>query len=267
MTAIAHNVFKYLLLLNLLASYAFAQSCVDSDNTTAGGNNPFSRGQVTVVSSSGVTTQHVDTCDASGISLREFFCTSAKTVASVVHQGTYGCLDGALVKEGGTTPACFTDITLAITPTDTAETLSVLSAVREIDRLWWTTARTAPLANDSTVMVTIRNGAGQTIATRYSTIVPEYFDAPSTRAISRVTLPFYPTARSLLFKVGDTVLTYTIPAPLLTCSRARIPLWLSGIEGRDSCITGGQKLMVNNTTFTCIPSASPSPSPSAAPVL
>ena len=266
MAAMFNNMLKFLLLLNVLGTCAFAQSCIDSDYSTAtDGNDPFSSGQVTAVSSSGVSTQHVDACDASGASLREFFCTSTKAVTSAIHQGTYGCLDGALVKEGGSSSACFTDLTLAITQTTTTPTLSVLSAIRKIDNLWWKTARTVPLANDATVMVTIRNAAEQTIAIRYSSIVPEYFDAPSTRDISKVILPFYPTARSLLFKVGDTVLTYTIPAPLLTCARPKIPLWLTGIEGIDSCITGGQKLMLSTTTFSCIPSASPSPTPSAAP--
>ena len=257
------------ILLTLLVAFslsisALAQQCVDSDRTTANaGNNPLVRGSVTVTSSTGSKIRHWDTCDAAGRSLRELICTSSGTLSSVVHQGTFGCLDGAIIRETDATPACFTDILLAITPgatSSTPATLSVLKATREIDRLWWATARSRPQHNDSTLEVIIRNAAGETIATRYSSIVPEFFDIPATRAISRVTLPYLPTARSILFKTEGAQLVYTLPSQLLICSRPRVPVGLSGIEGIQWCVPEGRKLPINPTTFTCIPGALPSPS-------
>jgi hypothetical protein len=265
---IANKVVLCLLLLLVSSTAAVAQQCTDSDRDgTTAGNNPLVRGNVTVVSPAGVRSEYPDSCDASGKSLREFFCANSGGVTSVVHQGLFGCLDGAIIKEHTNTPACFTDIILAITPSASSSappTLSILEATRQIDRLWWATARARPQPNDPVVEVVIKDVGGQIIATRYSSIVPEYFDIPATRGISRVTLPFIPLARSFVFRAEGAELSYTLPAHLLTCSRKKVPIGLSGIEGIDSCVSEGQKFFINPTTFTCRHSTSPSPSPSAA---
>lgn len=256
MTPIVNKTLVALLLLVIFSVSATAQQCVDSDHTAStAGNSPHIRGDVTVTSSTGTQTRYQDICDPSGTSLREFFCSSSGGVSSAIHQGLFGCLDGALVKEGGDSPACFTDIVLAVTPsanTSSPPTLSVLKATREIDRLWWAVARAKPQHNDSFAEVVIRDGAGKPLATRYSSIVPEFFDIPATRAISRVTLPFLPNARSIVFKTLGAELVYTLPSHLLGCSRPPVPIGLSGIEGIQGCAPGGQKLPINPTTFTCV---------------
>lgn len=257
-----------LLLATSCSVTAAAQQCTDSDKDVAtSGNNPFLRGNVTVVSSTGGHTQYWDTCDTAGRTLREFFCASSGTVLSVTHQGPFGCLDGAVVQENSDSPACFADILVAITPDASSSNppkISVLKATREIDRLWWAAARSKPQHNDSVLEVVIGDGAGNILATRYSSVVPEYFDIPSTRAISRVTLPFIPNARAVVFKMLGAELAYVLPTPLLTCSRPKVPVGLSGIEGIQWCVPEGQKLPLNATTFTCMPAPAPSPSPGAA---
>lgn len=257
----------------LTALSAAAQTCSDSDaGATGNGNNPDVRGVVTIGASAGSKKEYLDQCDSSGISVREFLCTTSGAVTSQYHRGLYGCLDGALVTPGITTPGCFTSLTLSFSPNGVAQPatkMAVESVEHQIAPLWWRASRGVRERDGAELEVVVRDGAKNPVTTVYARVNPKYFDISdpllAAQGEALVVLPFLPAARSLLFKFDGLELAYPLPPAAMRCVRPAIPIGLSGLKNRDTCVAGAVPRAINATTFTCVPSALPTPASSPTP--
>ena len=243
-----------------MVANATAQSCTDSDaGPSNAGNNPSTRGVVTVAALTSAPTTYADTCDPLGVSLKEYFCAGNGAVGSQVHRGLYGCLDGALVEPSTELPGCFTIFTLSFEFVPDAEGVKWVRIDRvkqQISPLWILAARTSKERNKADLQILVRDSSLNTIATLYEQVDPMYYDTANPTLLaqghSRVILPFYPAARSVLFRAFGKEISYSLPAALMRCGRLPIPLGLSGVEGRDVCVAGAVKRAINSSLFTCI---------------
>lgn len=244
-----------------MVANAPAQSCTDSDASPSNaGNNPSTRGIVTVAALTSPQTTYVDTCDPLGVSVKEYFCAGKGAVGSQVHRGLYGCLDGALVEPSMELPGCFTIFTLSFEFVPDVESVNWIRIARveqQIAPLWILAARTSKERNKGDLQILVRDSSLNTIATLYEQIDPMYHDTSSPTLLalghSRVILPFYPAARSVLFRAFGKEISYSLTAASKRCGRLPIPLGLSGVEGRDVCVAGTVKRAINSSLFTCIP--------------
>ena len=256
--------------------------CKDTDTPT---NNSQIRGTAELLDTSTTPAKSIrratDSCNSSGTALVENKCVNnlsssgqplgTDQLVSETINCAYGCLDGVCIVPGNTSDGCFTRFIIKLTPSSadaTKPVLSVQSITQEIGALWIRMARSASLKNGNEPLeIQVLDSNNTVISRAYSDFHPPYFHESDptllSSALSDVILAFNPSARSVLFKAFGTQLLVSLPIDSQRCVRKCISSALdAGIEKIDSCCSGRIKSQVNNTTFVCLPSASPSPTPS-----